>query len=122
MERSMSKVKAFWKKTPELERITRHIGKVVDRLSFDDIIALSLGAWGYIHTQHPIGFPLGLLGYKLALARNTASGAAGLAMLGFTGLIGITEEQRRAVQQFFMPKTQNLPEWWPRSGQKFMLP
>lgn len=117
-----SKRKAFWKKNPELECITRHLGKAIDRLSFDDIIALSLGAWGYLHTNHPIGFPLGLLGYKLALARNTASGAAGLAMLGFTGLIGITEEQRRAIQQFFMPKTQDLPDWWPKLGQKFMLP
>jgi len=89
-----TKQKPFWKKkqTEQEVSINDHIGRLIDRLSLDDLLALGVGAWGAIHTESVAGFMLGTIGYKLARTEGGTppfSQMAGLGMLAFTGLIGV---------------------------------
>lgn len=66
-----------------------HIGNFGDRLTFDDLIAIAVGGWAALHTQHPIHFLSGVLGYKLARTDGIPSELTGIAILAAVGLIGV---------------------------------
>lgn len=100
------KTRAFWKKHPELQRITDHIGKFVDRLDGKDVIDLALASFiaysgartGYRLTRTVEGAISGagthLLGLKLATTQGgtpPVSQIAGLAILGVGGLAAISD-------------------------------
>jgi len=89
--------KAFWKKHAELERIARHIGKMIDNEGLTDFIAgLGCFAAGSIAAYNlgarkieeiiGTGFS-GLIAYKLATSRNLIAGASGTLYLAGLGLI-----------------------------------
>jgi len=94
--------KAFWKRkqTEQESSISDHIGKLVDRLSLDDMLALGIGAWGAIHTESLEGFLTALLGYKLATTEGgtpPVSQIAGIGLLAFTGLMGIDPKEAKEI-------------------------
>jgi len=89
--------KAFWKKHPEVERITRHLGKLIDNEKLTDLLAgLGCFAAGSIAAYNlgarkieqiiGTGFS-GLIAYKLATSRNLIAGASGTLYLAGLGLI-----------------------------------
>ena len=97
--------KPFWKKkrTEQEASISDHIGRLIDRLSLDDMIALGIGAWGAYHTNHWTGFLTGMTGYRLARSANLAAGLSGISMLAFTGLFPyihplLADAQKRALE------------------------
>ena len=97
-----SKPKAFWKKkkVEQEASISDHIGRLIDRLSLDDIFALSIGAWGAVHTESVEGFLTALLGYKLATTMGgtpPVSQIAGIGLLAFTGLMGIDPKAAKEI-------------------------
>ena len=95
-KRSMTK-KAFWKKHPELERIARHLGKMIDNEGLTDFlaglgcfVAGSIAAYnlGARKPEQIIGTGFsGLIAYKLATSRNLVAGASGTLYLAGLGLI-----------------------------------
>jgi len=95
-KRSSTK-KAFWKKHPELERIARHLGKMIDNEGFTDFLAGlgcfaagSLAAYnlGSRKLEEIIGTGFsGLIAYKLARSDNLIAGASGTLYLAGLGLI-----------------------------------
>lgn len=101
-KRQKREKKAWWKQTPELERITRHIGKHIDNLKSEDILnyigAAICAAGGYTATKNlgadditalTTGAPLGLIAYQLVKAPNLIAGASGAAILAGLGIINI---------------------------------
>ena len=95
--KAKKKREALWKKHPELERITRHLGKMIDNESLTDFIA-SLGCFaagsiaaynlGARKIEQIIGTGFsGLIAYKLATSRNLIAGASGTLYLAGLGLI-----------------------------------
>jgi len=92
MVKEKPKRKGFKRSKKEWEEsIAGHIGNFVNRLSLDDLVALSIGIWGALHMGDPKGFATGLIGYKLAKSPSNLGAGAGLVLLGFTGLIGIPD-------------------------------
>ena len=92
-----SEAKPFWKKHPELKRIARHIGKMIDNEGLTDFLAGlgcfaagSLAAYnlGSRKIEEIIGTGFsGLIAYKLARSRNLIAGASGTLYLAGLGLI-----------------------------------
>ena len=86
--------KPFWKKK-KLEQessISDHIGRLIDRLSLDDMLTIGIGAASAIGTKEPMNFLTGAVAYKLARTDGLISQATGvgtLAALGFIGLINL---------------------------------
>jgi hypothetical protein len=75
-----------------LDSLAMHAGKLLDRMSLDDLISVGVGLWGGLWTNNPLGFATGLLGYRLARTEGgmpPVSQMAGLAMLAFTGIIPV---------------------------------
>ena len=104
----MAKEKAFWKKkqSDQEASISQHIGKLIDRLTVDDMLMLALGLAGGISTKNWEGVIAGMLGYKLATTDGIVSQAAGLATLGTIGYVGLvntgffTGEERLRLEPF----------------------
>lgn len=81
--------KAFWKKSPEIERVSDHIGRAIDRLPVvDTILNIGLAYLGYELTKDWKGALIGPIALKLATANNIVAGGAGIATLAFLGLTG----------------------------------
>lgn len=86
--------KAFWKKkrAEQEASISEHLGKLIDRLSLDDMLTVGIGAASAIGTKEPMNFLTGMVAYKLARTDGLISQATGvgtLAALGFIGLINL---------------------------------
>lgn len=115
------------------ETLATHMGKFIDRLTPDDALLMSLGAWGALHTQTLHGGLATMLGYKLA---TTAGGTpplaqvSGLILLSSVGaapyvvpglgmfaeqmkefLGAVSQEPKRATELLFRPPgMEELPE------------
>ena len=96
-KRKRSKKLAFWKKHPELKRISAHLGKMIDNEKLTDLIgALGCFAAGSLAAYNlgsrdlaqiiGTGFS-GLIAFKLATSRNLIAGASGTLYLAGLGLI-----------------------------------
>jgi len=97
-----AKEKPFWKKKQSEQEasISDHIGRLIDRLTLDDMLTLGIGAAAAITTEEPLNFLTGAVAYKLALTDgliSQATGVATLAALGYIGLVNLnvfTGEER----------------------------
>jgi hypothetical protein len=76
----LGKSKNAWHKS-----LNDHIGRFTDRLTLEDLLTISVGVWSAIHTQHPINFLTGALGYKLA---TTEGGTPPIAQITGLGILG----------------------------------
>jgi len=98
----------WWKKNPEIERITRHIGKVIDNSKIDDWLNLALygivGIAGYqaaskLGVDGLGGATAGIIALRLATSDNEIAGASGTAVLAAIGLIDAVNPLAEAVAQ-----------------------
>lgn len=83
--------KAFWKKLdPELQRVTDHLGHIIDNSNVkqitDTLLNLGLSYQGIVVTKNIMGGLIGPLGLKLAQSPNIVAGSAGLAILSGLGI------------------------------------
>ena len=82
------------------ESLSGHIGRLVDRLSFDDWLALAIGAVAGYATESWEGALTGMIGYKLATTRGGSppvAQIAGLVTLSGLGLASL------AMQYDYLP-------------------
>lgn len=79
---------AFWKRqSPEITRITNHIGNIINNgHAVDYFLNGSLALMGIYSFKDIRGAVLGPLGLKLAQSGNLAAGGVGLGILGLLGL------------------------------------
>jgi len=89
-----AKEKPFWKKkqTEQEASISDHIGKLIDRLSFDDMLTLGIGAIAAYTTKEPMNFLTGMVAYKLATTDGLISQATGISLLiamGYVSLVNL---------------------------------
>ena len=85
------------------ESIAGHAGKIVDRLTFDDFLAIAIGAVGGLATGSWEGALAGMVGYKLATTMGGSppvAQIAGLVTLSSLGLASL------AMQYDYLP---NIP-------------
>lgn len=98
------------------ESIAGHIGKLVDRLSFDDLMAIIVGGWAAYTFKSPGHFLWGSIGYKLARTPGgggivgSPSQIAGLITLAALGLCSIPAE---AIEAAYVETLPERPEWYP---------
>lgn len=97
----LTKVKAFWKKHPELKSISEHVGKFIDRITSEDLLSLiaaSTAAYaGYKAAErfgHPIESKLGMAGsgimaYQIAKCANNTASIGAMIYLSALGLMNI---------------------------------
>jgi len=116
----------FWKKHPELKRITRHLGKMIDNESLTDFLA-GLGCFlagsiaayniGARKIEDIIGTGFsGLIAYKLARSENLVAGASGTLYLAGLGLIDawnpITGVTHRIILEIGETIEEQTEEWY----------
>jgi len=127
-KRKRSKKLAFWKKHPELKRISAHLGKMIDNEKLTDLIAglgclIAGGLTAYnLGSRDPaqiLGASLsGLVAYKLATSQNLIAGASGTAYLGALGLInfvnplGIVLKMEERNLPGAKPEPYTIPSLW----------
>lgn len=63
--------------------------KTFDKLSFDDLLTLGVGAWAAKHTGDPLNALHGMIGFKLAMAPNLPTSMVGIAILAAVGIGGL---------------------------------
>jgi len=109
-----SKRLPWWKKHPEIERITRHIGKIIDNSRPEDWVNVALyGAAAIAGYQAARrlgadwinalgGAATGLVAMRLAQSGNLIAGASGAAALGVIGLIDVWNPLVSAAPQIFV--------------------
>lgn len=110
------------KKVPRkkiLAEIVEELKKLGRRLTFDDLLAISIGVLGAKHLKHPYGFLWGSVGYKLARSESNISSGAGLATLAALGLAGIPPEVWQEMYEGSLPKR---PDWYPDLPKELNLP
>jgi hypothetical protein len=95
----VSKTKSKRKKSRKkiLIEVKDSLKAFAERLTVDDLITVGLGYWAWKANNDWRAFPLGAVGYRLARSANIAAGGTGLIMLGFTGLIPLTNALKDAL-------------------------
>jgi len=108
-----------------LNEVTEQLKKFGERLTFNDILAISIGGWAAYATKQPIHFITGSLAYKLA----TTPGGGG--MLGspsqWAGLItlaalGIATIPQHVIEELYEETLPERPEWYPDLPKALGLP
>jgi hypothetical protein len=112
--------KGFKRTRQEWENsIADHIGKIIDNLTMDDMIRISVGLYGALALRHPFGFLWGSIGYQLTKSPSTLVAGSGLATLAILGLAGIPQEVWQSIYEESLPEK---PEWYPDLYKEFGLP
>ena len=93
-----------------LAEIIEELKKLGRRLTFDDLLTITIGLYGAKALNHPYGFLWGSVGYKLARSESTLAAGAGLGTLAVLGLAGIPKEVWSDLYEASLPEK---PEWWP---------
>lgn len=98
-----------------LNEVTEQIKKFTERLTFDDILAISIGGWAAYSLGKPIHFLSGSLAYKLARTEGNVSQLAGLATLGMLGLATLPLD---AIKETVAApiRTPETDEWYDETG------
>jgi len=113
---------AFWKKlSPEWDRVSGHIGNVIDNgHAVDYFLNGSLAILGVAATNDIRGALIGPIGLRLAQGGNVLAGGVGLAILGSLGVVsvapGVIDIFDPATPQKILPPTQGYTPEEPNAG------
>jgi len=102
-----------------LAEIVEELKKLGRRLTFDDLLTITIGLYGAKALNHPHGFLWGSVGYKLARSDSTLAAGSGLATLAILGLAGVPREVWESLYEESLP---NRPEWYPDIPKEWGLP
>lgn len=91
------------------------IKSLVDNLTFDDLLAISIGVWAAHSLGKPIHFLSGSVAYKLARTEGNISQLAGL---GTLGMLGIATLPLDAIKETIAApiRTPETDEWYDETG------